>query len=166
MEEWKKVEGFENYSVSNFGNIRNDKFNRNLIPKLKKNGYYQVGLCKNNNRQFFTIHRLVGLHFLEKVEGKYEIDHIDRNKTNNHISNLRFATRSEQERNKNKRKNCSSIYKGVSFHKSRNKWRCQIMINKIKIHLGCFQNEIECAKRWNDYIIENKLEGYTLNTFD
>lgn len=40
------------------------------------------------------------------------------------------------------------------------------MINKIKIHLGSFENEIECAKRWNDYIIENKLEGYTLNTFD
>ena len=166
MEEWKKVEGYENYSVSNFGNIRNDKFNRNLIPKLKKNGYYQIGLCKNNNRQFFTIHRLVGLHFLEKVEGKYEIDHIDRNKTNNHISNLRYATRSEQERNKNKRKNCSSIYKGVSFHKSRNKWQGQIRIDRKLKYFGFFENELECAKKYNEYIIENKLEGYELNNIN
>ena len=60
-------------------------------------------------------------------------------------------------------KNCISIFKGVSFDKTRNKWYCQITINKKSKHLGRFENEIDAAKKYNEYIIENKLEGYILN---
>lgn len=165
MEEWKKVEGYDNYSVSNFGNIRNDKTNKILKPYLYK-GYYQVELYKNSIRKHFNIHRLVGLHFLDKIEEKETIDHIDRNPSNNHIDNLRYANHSEQRKNQNKRKNCSSNYRGVSFDKSKNKWFCCIKINKKTFYLGRFDNELECAKKYNEYIIENKLEGYELNNIN
>ena len=162
-EEWKQIEGYENYSVSNFGNVRNDKTGKILKPMLEK-GYYRVDLYKNKIQKHYAIHRLVGLHFLEKVEGKETIDHIDLCKTNNHINNLRFANNNEQSRNRDKFKNCSSIYKGVSWSKRNNKWKCDILINHKLIYLGYFDTELECAKRWNEEVIKHNLqEFYTLN---
>lgn len=56
----------------------------------------------------------------------YDIDHIDGNRANNHISNLRLATRVENQRNARKRCDNTSGAKGVSFHKPSGKWRSQI----------------------------------------
>lgn len=70
------------------------------------------------------------------------IDHKDRDKTNNAFSNLREADHTSQNRNRNKIKNCSSPYKGVS--KIGNRWRAQITLaNSKPKHLGSFQTEEE-----------------------
>lgn len=164
-EEWKQITDYENYSISNFGSVKNNLTNRILKPKIV-NKYYMIDLCKNGTKKPASIHRLVGLYFLEKVEEKETIDHIDRNKTNNHISNLRWATKSEQQKNKNKSKNCLSKWKGVTFDKQKNKWKCHMRIDGKLKHIGYFDNEIDCAKKYNEYIIENNLgEFYVLNDF-
>lgn len=164
-EEWKQIKDYENYSVSNFGSIKNNITNRILKPKIVNN-YYMIDLCKNGIKNPASIHRLVGLYFLENNENKETIDHKDRNTLNNHISNLRFATRSEQQKNKNKSKNCLSKWKGVTFDKQKNKWKCHMRIDGKLKHIGYFDNEIDCAKRYNKYIIENNLgEFYVLNDF-
>ncbi|MCM3314862.1 NUMOD4 motif-containing HNH endonuclease [Psychrobacillus sp. MER TA 17] len=97
MEEWRKIEGFPNYSVSNLGGIRNDKFNRVLNP-FDAGGYEHVSLWADNKRSDKKVHRLVAIAFLENRENKLEVNHIDGDKKNNSVSNLEWATRLENMR--------------------------------------------------------------------
>ena len=92
VEIFKKIEGFENYSVSDHGNARNDTTGRILKGINNKRGYLQLGLRKNNKPHIKKIHILVAAAFLLNPEQKNCVDHIDNNKHNNNLNNLRFAT--------------------------------------------------------------------------
>jgi hypothetical protein len=162
MEEWKVISDYPNYSVSSFGNVRNDKTGKLLKIQPNHQNYCRVCLCKDGISKFISLHYLVFKHH-SNTEINDEIDHIDRNRLNNNISNLRIANRQLNSRNTNKRKGCSSNYKGVSYYKSRCKWIAKITINYKGHHLGCFQTEAEAGIAYNNYIIENNLEGFVLN---
>ena len=108
MEEiWKPIEGYEGlYEVSNFGRARSyipPTNSKRLIrsvplimtPQMNDNGYMVVALIKNKARKVFRIHRLVAFAFVETIEGKPYVNHIDGDKTNNNASNLEWCTRSE-----------------------------------------------------------------------
>lgn len=71
---------------------------------------------------------------------KNDIDHRDLNRGNNAISNLREATRSQNLSNANKRSANTSGFKGVSFMKSKGKWRARIKIDRKEHHLGLFDD--------------------------
>ncbi len=68
-----------------------------------------------------------------------EIDHIDRNKLNNKIENLREVTKSENMANRKKHKTNKSGYKGVAYHKASKKWRASVRINKKDVWIGCYK---------------------------
>jgi hypothetical protein len=95
MEEvWKKIENFDNYSVSTFGQIRNDQSGK--IMKLNnKGGYLNASLTNLKNKKCFKVHRLVALAFIDNLENKAEVNHKDKNKHNNNISNLEWNTHKE-----------------------------------------------------------------------
>ena len=79
---------------------------------------------------------------MDNPDNKAYIDHIDRNKTNNRVSNLRWATPSENQCNMSKHSDGSSKYKGVSKQKNAKKWTAQIKdkdSGKVK-HIGLFKN--------------------------
>jgi len=97
-EEWKKIYDF-NYSISSFGRIRNDKTFLLLKPSLT-NGYFKIRLSKNSKTTDFLIHKLVYCIFnnILDIPSGYVIDHIDANKTNNTLKNLRLVTLSENVR--------------------------------------------------------------------
>lgn len=162
MEVWCPISGFPNYIVSNYGNIYSQKTNNLLSSVITPRGYLQVDLSKNNVRTHYSIHRLVALHFLPTTGD--EVDHIDRDKLNNNISNLRWCSRSENMRNKRKKVNCSSQYKGVSFDKSRSKWSCEAHINNKKTFLGRFDTEEEAGRAYDDFCRSNNLST-ALNNF-
>ena len=105
------IDGYENYFVSNFGNIKNSKTNKILKQKTEKNGYKRIGLTKNRKQKYFYIHRLVGNAFLENPDNKPMIDHIDENKVNNNVKNLRWATSIDYGYNQGKQKNNTTGYK-------------------------------------------------------
>lgn len=163
MEEWKIINNYPNYSISNLGNVKNNRTGKLLKGRLSRKGYLRVGLYSDDDKtknKNISIHRLVGDSFLENPDNKSSIDHIDRNKQNNNISNLRWATNEEQSRNQKKRVGCSSIYKGVSFYKITNKWLSSITINKKRVCLGYFKTEEEAKDAYNNFIIEKELQEF------
>lgn len=100
---WRPVEGYDNYKVSTLGNVVNTKSGKKLKP-FKLSGYDAVGLWKKNKRQFWLIHRLVGITFLDWYDG-CEFDHISTDKNNNTVYNLRACTHKENCNNPITRKN-------------------------------------------------------------
>lgn len=116
IEIWKSVENFNNYEISTFGNVRNIQTNKKLKPYLDNPGYLNISLSKNNIKKSFKIHRLVAFAFILNLENKLTVNHIDINKQNNCVSNLEWATMSEQNMAINKgvflnKTNSISIYK-------------------------------------------------------
>lgn len=92
-EEWLDIEGFEGrYKVSNFGRVANCKTGRVLKGNKNKGGYISVSLGKGNCRY---VHRLVSSAFIEKIDGKSQINHIDGNKENNNANNLSWCSPKE-----------------------------------------------------------------------
>jgi hypothetical protein len=95
------IKGFPDYEINKNGNIRNKITKLVLKHYIELNGYCRVKLYRNGIESKHYVHRLVAICFLSPVKGKPEVDHIDRNRSNNKISNLRWANRSEQNYNKN-----------------------------------------------------------------
>ena len=95
MEEvWKTVEEFPKYQVSTFGNVRNVERNK-LMRLTKKGGYHLVDLTNDEIRKPFRVHRLVAMAFIENLENKLEVNHKDKDKLNNCVTNLEWNTRKE-----------------------------------------------------------------------
>jgi|DEB0MinimDraft_10_1074344.scaffolds.fasta_scaffold176838_1 hypothetical protein len=93
MEKWNKIKGFKNYLVSDFGRVKNNKTGRILKPS--KGLYFYVHLCETPKRKTASIHRLVAQAFIENELNKPQVNHIDGNKLNNHVSNLEWVTGGE-----------------------------------------------------------------------
>ena len=94
-ETFKVVTDYINYSVSDLGRVMNNKTGRILKQREDKDGYFRVNLYGFDNIKTVKIHRLVAEAFLENVENKEQVDHIDNNKQNNNVKNLRYVTTSE-----------------------------------------------------------------------
>ena len=95
-EEWKVC--IENYEISNFGNCRRKLINntyRNIKCSVTNRGYKYFQLNRENKRNNYLIHHLVCKYFLSERPDKLVIDHIDRNRLNNNINNLRYITQKE-----------------------------------------------------------------------
>ena len=94
-ETWKKIPSY-NYSISTYGRVRNDKTLLLLKPSLTC-GYNKVRLSKNGQTKDMMVHKIVYCVFnnIEQIPEGYVIDHINANKTDNSLSNLRLITLSE-----------------------------------------------------------------------
>jgi hypothetical protein len=139
---WKKIEGYENYEISTFGNVRNIISN-NLLKLSKKGNYYSIGLTdKNKNRKSFRVHRLVCLTFISNPDNKAEVNHKDKNGLNNNVSNLEWNSHQE---------NCIHRSKGIKNSNNRN-----IKIRKLNLKNEVIDtyNSMEEAAKW---LVDNKL---------
>jgi hypothetical protein len=102
IEEWKEIEGFSRYKVSNTGKIWDTKNNREVAQVLAGvPQYYYVNINSDSGeRKLKRVHRFVAEAF---VEGRSEdcniVDHIDRDKFNNNYTNLRWTDTSGNQRN-------------------------------------------------------------------
>lgn len=149
-EVYKKIDGYENYEISNYGNVKNLNFNRSNKQKILKNccdsdGYHVVGLRKNNKTTTKKVHRLVCLAFLENPFNKKEVNHINGIKTDNNITNLEWNTSSE---------NQNHAYRiGLQVNKKRKLTLDQVFdirTNcKIKNKYNKISDTIEYSKKYN-----------------
>jgi hypothetical protein len=94
MEKWMKIEDYPNYSVSNFGNVKNELTGK-LLNYRESFGYNRVRLYKNGKGHNVNVHRLVGLYFVENPDNKRFINHKDGVRDNNHYTNLEWVTNQE-----------------------------------------------------------------------
>ena len=145
VEVWRSIENYDNYAVSSFGKVKNVITGRMLKAADNKDGYLRINLFDDGVMKTFTVHRLVANAFINNPDDKECVDHKNNNRTNNHISNLRWATNKENSQNsKLSIKNTSKV-KGVCWHKRVKKWYAQINIDGIRIYIGYYDN-IEDAK--------------------
>jgi len=112
---------------------------------ISNTGYIQI---KINNIPY-QAHRLAWLIVFGKWPNK-ELDHINTNRIDNRIVNLREADDGNQAFNQTKRKTNTSGYKGVTWSKKLNKWHAQISINYKKKHLGHYDNILDAAKAYEN----------------
>lgn len=108
-EEWKDINGYEGiYQVSSFGRIkslprkviksngRTHTVNESIRkPHETKDGYLRIRLSNGENAKSLLIHRIVAEHFIENINSKLEVNHLDEDKKNNHVTNLEWCTRQE-----------------------------------------------------------------------
>ena len=81
-------------------------------------------------------------------------------------SNCRFVTKSVNGRNRRKARNKSSSYIGVCYIKHRKKYRSQITVNWNLTYIGHYETELEAITARDNYIINNKLEGFPLQVIE
>ena len=95
MENWRKIEGYGRYEVSDQGRIRNIETLKVLKPREDKGGYLQINLYGDMGMKTEKVHRIVALAFVPQVDGKSHIDHINGNRSDNAASNLRWCSLAE-----------------------------------------------------------------------
>lgn len=142
-----EIQNFEDYLIYDDGLVFSQK--RNIFMKTRiEGGYERIQLCKNGKMKEFKIHRLVALHYLPKIEGKNDVDHIDGNKLNNNVNNLRWTTHSENCNNfKKTYKNNQLNHKNISYCKTNKRYQFKKTIYK-KDHIKFFKtlNDALCYK--------------------
>jgi len=117
-----EIEGYSDYLIHDDGRVWSKKGKGRFLEPRKIKGYHQVCLYRDGKRKSVYASRLVALNFIPNPENKPEVDHIDRNPSNNHVSNLRWVTRQENQDNKGMRTDNTSGHKYVSYNEGRKKW--------------------------------------------
>ena len=94
---WARIEGYEeHYQISNYGRVKSFKNGKEQIlrPLWTPRGYLKFSLCLNGKHRNFSVHVLVANAFIPNPDNLPEINHLDGNKFNCHVSNLELSTRS------------------------------------------------------------------------
>lgn len=168
QEVWKPVVGFEGlYEVSNLGRVKSleritkrsdgkTQFVRERILKLGigTSGYYTVRISKGGVMKTFSVHKLMCESFLNHSPSRFKevVDHIDGDRLNNNLNNLRLI--SHRENISLGFKNTSSKYPGVYFSSLAKKYKAHIRINGVRIQLGSFDNELEAHLAYKNKLKE------------
>ena len=95
MQEIWKQSIVENYEISNLGKIRNKKTNRIIKPDKEEKGYCRLTIKLNGKKKHYAVHRLVAIAFIPNPNNLPQVDHIDNDKSNNRVDNLRWVSNKE-----------------------------------------------------------------------
>ena len=105
---WKTHAVYTEYEISTFGNVRRKSTQHMMTASINGRGYSVVHLragIENKNGKYLRVHRLVAETFLgEAPDSNYECDHLDRDRQNNYVGNLRWATHPENMANSRPRR--------------------------------------------------------------
>lgn len=143
-----EIQGYSNYLIYEDGRVYSKKSKRFLTPYLGKCGYIRIKLCHNAKPVTKKIHRLIAEHYIPNPENKPEVDHINRNRQDYRIENLRWVTKSENEQNKGMRCNNTSGIKNIGPYKNGYRY---VKVFKGKEHIRQFKTLEEAIQYKEQY---------------
>lgn len=158
MEEWKDSSHI-NYEVSNQGRVRNISTGRIMKPYLDPHGYYSFRLCNNKVYTKKYTHRLIAEAFIENPDSLKLVDHINRDRTDNRIENLRWSSHTGNLLNTVRHE--QDMY-GISWCSQRNSYQVHFKRNNKQKGFGYFRT-IEEAKIRRDAVLLQIDNGDYLN---
>jgi hypothetical protein len=121
--------------------IWSNKTKKCLTMSLSGMGYKQPSFCIEGKTKHVLLHRIVGLMCIPNPDNLPELDHVNGNKLDNRIENLRWASRSTNMRNK-------PSTKGYYWHKQGQKWKAQIRIDGKSKHLGLYDTKADARQAY------------------
>lgn len=125
------------------------------FARRHRNTFYAVrSMCSGESKY---LHRFL----LPEIRS---VDHIDGDGLNNQRHNLRLATNAQNLANQRKQSGRSSVFKGVSWHTDTKIWEAYIKHQKKKIHLGCYESEVDAAHVY-DYAAKTYFGGFARLNF-
>ena len=119
-----EIVDYPNYLIYEDGRVWSKNRNRFLKGDTETStGYYRTTLSKNNNAKHFLLHRLIAINYIPNPNNKECIDHIDGNKLNNKIENLRWVNHIENMNAYQRVRTTNRTgHKNILFRKDNNKW--------------------------------------------
>ena len=150
----KRIPGFEDYAITSDGKVISYKYKTPRIMKtwyqlgdrgVKKAGYENIELCKNNKKYHFLIHRLVAEAFIPNPDNLPEVNHKNKNRQDNRVENLEWCDR------------ISNLYDSYStMSPVRNYVECDLYDRETNEFIKSFQSIIEAAR----YVRDNYNDSY------
>jgi hypothetical protein len=95
-----EIVNYANYTIHPDGTVYSKNYNRCIKTFLNDTGYLRIRLSNEVNKKNILIHRLVAEHYIPNPNNYTQVDHINRIKTDNNVSNLRWVTHRENQHNK------------------------------------------------------------------
>ena len=126
-----EIQGYPNYLIYEDGRVWSNKSNRYLKPTPNQDGYLQLCLRDGKREKKFSVARLVALHYVPNPNNHPTVDHIDRNRNDNRVCNLRWADRRMQMENRGLFKNNKSGFKNICYDKKYNRWIFSVKRTKV-----------------------------------
>jgi hypothetical protein len=149
--EFVDIPNYDNYAINRQGIVINKKTGRELKPCLDTWGYKCICLCENSIKKTHKIHTILGELFIDgRTDEKNTIDHIDRNKLNNNLENLRWATKSQQAVNR-----CFGNNKLNERNISESRGRFWVVIKRGNFKYQKVFTNLDEAKKNRDEILNN-----------
>lgn len=139
------------FSVARKGTSGNE-----IKPQLNiENGYLRISLSKENKRKKVMLHRIIAENFIPNPNNYTTVDHINGNKLDNRIENLRWCSQAENSRfdNHKLRSNNTSGYRGISFDKRCNKYQTEVNVAGKQIYVGKFDTLEMAIQERNKHIM-------------
>lgn len=152
QEELKKILYYAPETGNFYWKISNgQKLAWSLAGSLGVDGH--IKLCINYTS--YRANRLAWIYMTGEIpSNNIQVDHKNRIRTDNRWDNLRLATNSQNNRNRNLLKNNTSGYRGVAFNKQANKWQAQIRYNNRRKNLGHFNTAEEASKAYMEAAVK------------
>jgi hypothetical protein len=171
MEEWRDVVGYEgDFIVSESGKVKSlgrtymrscgKKYpvkGKELTPFISNCGYVRIAMRKDGKPKKYSVHRLVADAFLPRDPGRNFVNHLDKNKLNNHYSNLEWVSMIENACHRNDKTKTTSKYVGVSWIKAKKRYVATMCINKKQKTIGHFLTEEEAYAARCEYEKKNGI---------
>tara|TARA_R110000744_G_scaffold7342_4_gene25349 strand:- start:3660 stop:4373 length:714 start_codon:yes stop_codon:yes gene_type:complete len=137
------------YQISNYGRVKSFYGRGRMLRDHKqKSGYHKIILCRDKIHKTYRIHQLVAMGFKGHIPdgGTTLIDHLDNDKSNNHVDNLQITNYRVNNTKDVDKSKTSSKYYGVCWHKNKNVWQAYIDHKRDRFRLGYYKDE-EAAKQ-------------------
>ena len=141
MDEFEDLKDYEKlYKINKNGEIWSCYYNKILSLSTDRDGYSRFNLNKDNKQKSVFTHRIVAKQFIPNPDNLPVVDHIDRNRLNNNITNLRWVSLRQNQLNKKNNNKYPYIY----WSNSKNKYRIKIVIKRKNVY-NSYHNDLDQA---------------------